>query len=427
MGISSTNISIINNFLSNFKELFSKKQFLVFVLAVYSLLMEYKRNCLSSMASNTNLDYQAFQYFFSESRWNLDELNNKRVRVIENQRTTKSTDDGVLVIDDTSCPKPYAKNTEGAKYQHCPSLNREEVCNAAVVSAFSSKSKYFPINLKSYLPESEFPRGKKDYRFKNKLTLAKELVCDAISKNINFSYVRVDSWYASVDFIESMDAKDLKLVAEVKPNRLINFYHPIKRRHCFIKQDELVKLIGSFYSHKLKPVCVRHPNGYRRDFLCCSFKSELKDCSVKVKVAVVFGRFSDEDSKSIHVLITNGLNAYASAIVSKYSLRWSIERVFKELKDVFCFDQYQVRHKKQIERYWMLCFIVWSLVYWIKQNGYLNKTLSGKLESFNDYKKALGSLLFLGSGISISKNRDSVCNLYGLKSHRMKKALGLAA
>jgi len=68
-----------------------------------------------------------------------------------------------------------------------------------------------------------------------------------------------------------------------------------------------------------------------------------------------------------------------------------------------------------------------SLVYWIKQNGYLNKTLSYKLVSFNDYKKALNSLLFLGSGISISKNTASVCTQYGLKSNRMKKALGLAA
>lgn len=201
----------------------------------------------------------------------------------------------------------------------------------------------------------------------------------------------------------------------------------MKRRHCFIKQDELVKLIRSYYSHKLKPVVAAYPNGYKRSFLCCSFKSELKDCSVRVKVVAAFGRFTDEDSKSIHVLITNGLTSYTPAIVSKYTLRWGIERIFNELKDVFCFDQYQVRHKKQIERYWMLCFIAWSLVYWVKQNGYLNKTLEVKLCSFNDYKKALCSLLLIGSGVFISKNKEFICNQYGLKPQRMKKALGLAA
>ena len=187
-----------------------------------------------------------------------------------------------------------------------------------------------------------------------------------------------------------------------------------------------MKLIRSFYSHKLKPVKVHHPNGYKRSFLCYSFKTRFKNSSLKLKAIVLFGDFCDEDSKSLHILITNDLNSYVPTIVSKYILRWNIERVFKELKDVFCFDQYQVRHKKQIERYWMLCFIAWTLVYWIKQNGYLNKTLSCSLNSFNDYKKALGSLLIIGSGSIISKNGDAICNLYGLKSERMKKSLRIA-
>lgn len=427
MGIFNTNISIINKFLSNFKELFSKKQLVLFSLALYSLFKEYKRNSLYTMAESVKVDYQAFQYFFSESRWKLDELNNKRLLVIQNQRTTAPTNDGVLVIDDTSVPKVYAKNTEGAKYQHCSSLKREEVCNVTVMSAFSSKSKYFPIDFKFYKPASEFRLGKDDYRFKSKISLAKELIDDAISKNIKFSHICTDSWYASDDFIEFIDSNKFKLIAELRPNRLIHFYHPLKKRHCFIKQDELVKLIRSFYSHKLKPVKIHHPNGYKRSFLCYSFKSRLKDSSLKLRVIVLFGEFCNEDSKSVHILITNDLASYVPTIVSKYILRWNIERIFKELKDVFLFDQYQVRHKKQIERYWMMCFITWSLVYWIKQNGYLNKTLSCKLDSFNDYKKAIGSLLFIGSGSIISKNGDAICGIYGLKSERMKLALGLAA
>jgi len=426
MGIFNTSIPIINKFLCNFKDLFSKKQFALFSLALYSLFSEYKRNCLYSMAESVKVDYQAFQYFFSESRWKLDELNNKRLSIIENQRTTTSTKEGVLVIDDTSVPKVYAKNTEGAKYQHCPSLKREEVCNVTVMSAFSSKSKYFPINFKFYKPASEFRLGKDDYRFRNKISLAKELIDDAISKNIKFTHVCVDSWYTSDDFIEFIDSNNLKLVAELRPNRLIYFYHPLKKRHCFIKQDELVKLIRSHYPHKLKPVKVQHPNGYKKNFLYYSFKTRFKDSSLKLKAIVLFGDFTDKDSKSLHILITNDLNSYVPTIVSKYILRWNIERIFNELKDVFCFDQYQVRHKKQIERYWMMCFITWSLVYWIKQNGYLNKTLSSKLDSFNDYKKAIASLLFIGSGFMISKNGNAICDLYGLTSERMKKSLRIA-
>lgn len=427
MGIFKADISIVNKFLENFKEHFSKKQFAVFCLSVYSLFMEYKRNCISSMAETVTADYQAFQYFFSESEWNLDALNNERLDIIRNQRTTASTPDGVLIIDDTSVPKPYAEKTEGAQYQHCPSLKREEVCNVAVASAFSSQTKYFPVNLKFYSPAKEFRFGKEDAAFKSKLELARELIEDAMAKHIRFNHICLDSWYTATDLIEWMDAKGLQFIADTKPDRLVSFYHPVQRRHCFIKQDELVKLIRSYYPHKLKPVTISHPNGYMRKFSSYSFKSRLKDCSVKVKVIVLFGKFTDEDSRSVHLLITNDLTSYTPTIASQYTLRWSIERIFKELKDVFCFDQYQVRHKKQIQRYWMLCFITWSLVYWIKQNGYLSKTLSHDLHSFNDYKKALRSLLIIGSGTAVSKNSDAFCQYYGLKSRRMKKLLGVAA
>jgi len=36
-----------------------------------------------------------------------------------------------------------------------------------------------------------------------------------------------------------------------------------------------------------------------------------------------------------------------SAILT-YLLRWGIEESFRELKDTFCFDQYQVHHQEQI-------------------------------------------------------------------------------
>ena len=63
------------------------------------------------MAKIANTDYQKFQYFLSDSKWNLQALKNKRLEIIENQLTTASTKDGILAIDDTGCPKPFAKKT----------------------------------------------------------------------------------------------------------------------------------------------------------------------------------------------------------------------------------------------------------------------------------------------------------------------------
>jgi SRSO17 transposase len=101
--------------------------------------------CLNNPAG----DYQTLQYFFSESKWDEDKLNDKRVQILQRQPTTASTSSGILAIDDTGCPKPYAENTDGAKFQYCGPLKRNEVCNVSVVSAFVSSSPFLSLIINS--------------------------------------------------------------------------------------------------------------------------------------------------------------------------------------------------------------------------------------------------------------------------------------
>ena len=111
----------------------------MFTLLIYALFKDYKRNSLEAMAKATHTDYQKFQYFFSDAKWDIQAIKRTRLEIIQQQRTTASTKDGLLAIDDTGCPKPFAKKTEGAKWQYCGPLKREEVCNAAL--ALSSPHK----------------------------------------------------------------------------------------------------------------------------------------------------------------------------------------------------------------------------------------------------------------------------------------------
>ncbi len=97
MGIFQFNIPFVNKFLFHFSVCFSKKQFIVFTMLIYSLFKDYKRNSLSAMANMANCDYQKVQYFLSEAKWNKDNVNNMRLSIIQNQRTTASCLSGNLV------------------------------------------------------------------------------------------------------------------------------------------------------------------------------------------------------------------------------------------------------------------------------------------------------------------------------------------
>ena len=170
-------------------------------------------------------------------------------------------------------------------------------------------------------------------------------------------------------------------------------YHPLEKKHCFVKPDELVTLIRKHYGSKIKYVKFKTTDGSEVSHKTYSFEAKLKDCDVLIKFVVIFGKWNRDDNKCYHILIINQLNAFTKTAITNYLLRWGIEHCFKELRDTFYFTHYQVRHIDKIERCWNLCLIAWTRTYWIKQNAYLGKILETRHTTFNEFKQVINSLL----------------------------------
>jgi hypothetical protein len=385
----------------------------------YAMLKDYKRLNLSSLAKELPIDYQALQYFISDSHWNYESLNEKRINLLRAQRTTGFSKNGVLAIDDTGSIKPHAKKTEGVSYQYCPPMKQEAYCNVAVVSCYSNPAKHIPLNLRFYKPEAEFaPLGKDDPDFKSKLDLAMELINEAVASNIPFSHIVFDSWYGSCDMIDFIDGLGKKFITEVSSTRRLLVNHPISKNKVWLNQDELVKLIKKHLWHKTRMV---NYNG--KSVPAYPFNVKVRDSSVELKAFCIIGKWSEEDDKSCHILISNDLCLDLKKAAVLYSLRWGIEQTFQELKDSFYFDHYQLRHKEKILRYWMLCFIVWSLIFWIRQNAYLHKIIATNASTCNDCKRALLLLIEFSSYSALRKNDSLRAEYFApIKSQRFKDA-----
>ncbi|HHT9111833.1 MAG: hypothetical protein HZA47_09240 [Planctomycetes bacterium] len=67
----------------------------MFTLLIYALFKDYKRNSRDAMAKATHTDYQKLQYFLSDAKWDIQALKHKRLEIIQKQRTTASTKDGL--------------------------------------------------------------------------------------------------------------------------------------------------------------------------------------------------------------------------------------------------------------------------------------------------------------------------------------------
>jgi hypothetical protein len=411
-------LRFIDQFLVNFQPLFTNTQMSALRSIVYGMFHDYKRLNLSAISRKTNTNYQKLQYFFSESDWNINKLNDVRLNILQNQSTTRATANGVFAIDDTGCPKPHAKNTEGAQYQYCGSLGRDENCNVAVASCFVSNTKHFPIEFKSYIPEDQCQPNK----FKSKLDLAKELIETAITKTIPFFAIVFDAWYTSTALIEFIALKSLFFVAETKINRSIFIIHPVTKQWVYLRADQIIPLIKKHYIHRLKHVEIPQQNGKIKHVLTFNMQSKLKDCSTPLQIFFIFDKWSDTDDKNVHILITNNLTMSVKTAIFTYLLRWGIEESFRELKDNFCFDQYQVRDQEQIQRHWIMSFLVWSLTYWIKQNACLSKILEKSPLSIGQCKESIAALIIIDSNYLLSKNPNAT-EILKIKSQRFKERL----
>lgn len=331
---------------------------------------------------------------------------------MRNQKTTGFSKHGLLIIDDTGVLKPYATKTEDVAYQHCPILQEETLCNIAVASAFSVNNRYIPLNLKFYKTEKEFLLGKDDPEFRSKFDFAKELIDDALNRQIPFRYVVFDSWYASVDVLNFVHERKLKFISEIKSDRKFYFTNPQTRRGYFMQQDELVTLIRKHLWHKVRVFKHR-----QEQLTVYSFESRLKKTHFPVRIFVVLSSQPYKDNSDVRIIISNDLSLSPKKAVFTYLERWAIERLFRELKDSLYFDHYQVRCREKIMRYWMLCILIWTLLYWIKQNGHLYRSISSSLKAkgINECKQALLKLIIFSSYEALRKN-----NLIYIKKKRKR-------
>jgi hypothetical protein len=419
MTFSTSHIQFINKFLERFRHLFTPAQFRMLKLFLLASFKNYKRFSLQALANELHISYQRLQYFFSDSAWpDIDSINTVRLNILNHQISTRSSPNGILAIDDSAVPKPYAKNTEGAQFQYCAPLKKEANCNVAVASAFVSESKHFPVDFRPYIPEDQCQHPDD---FKSKIQLAKDLIIQADDQKIAFKHILFDAWYTCSSLLEFIAARNLKFIAEIKSNRSIRFTHPKTKTWTFLQAADLIPVLKEFYAHKFKSFRIQSKNYSKNVFYYC-FQSKLKDCSVPVQVIFIFDKWSANDDKPYHILITNQLNLSPEDIFRMYSLRWGIEESFRELKDSFCFDQFQVRHQEQISRHWIMSFLAWSLAYWVKQNGYLSKTLVSSPDSINQTKEAIASLILIDSACLLSKN-NNLHNLDFFKSKEFIKKL----
>jgi len=164
-------------------------------------------------------EVQRLQWFLSESAWDYQVVNDRRVRLLCEDPATAPHDRGVLVVDDTGDRKDGTATAHVAR-QYLGSVGKIDNGIVAVTSLWADERVYWPVHIVPYTPASRLAKGKRDPGFRTKPQLAVALVEAAQQAGIGFRAVVADCAYGdNPGFTQALGAAKVPFVLASSPTR----------------------------------------------------------------------------------------------------------------------------------------------------------------------------------------------------------------
>lgn len=310
----------------------------------------FKRFSIESLSlASPQFSYRQNHYFITEAKWDEEELNEKRIAFLNQDKRTKMRKDGLCVIDDTSSKK-YGSKTDGAYKQYSPEEGRVSNCKVIVSSNYADDKRNYPLNIEAYYKDDV-----------SKLELAELLIIKAKCRFPQLKHTAFDGWYAKKSVIRTAEAQGLYFYSQLRKDRKVVY------RKRSMKASQLVKLasISSVSSDKIydfKNVYVKGLGTYR--------------------IVVQRGK----------IYITNNKKASASEVIAYYKKRWAIDQFYREVKDNLSFGQFQFRKGIYIYRHWMMVFLLYTFYVHQKMKGVFSKISQEVVDTVSKMTKVLQNL-----------------------------------
>jgi SRSO17 transposase len=162
---------------------------------------------------------QRLQFFLSESRWDPDRVNDRRLELLRADPATAPHGGGVLVIDDSGDRKDGTKTAHVGR-QWLGRYGKTDNGVVTVTTVWADERVYYPVHAVPCTPAKHFAKGKTDPAFRTKLQIGARLAIQARDAGFAFRAVVADSAYGDQDgFRGELAEAGLPFVMALRPRR----------------------------------------------------------------------------------------------------------------------------------------------------------------------------------------------------------------
>ena len=353
-------ISSINDILAFFQPLFNSQGYALFCSFIFGILCYPKRKTISGIYQCRSADqrknrecpsesrYWSMVKFLSRGKWDADVLAQNLLCLIQ-----KHYENWVYVYDETHTIKTgkaqfglhffrnyrYQKrNTNQSKFHW-----GHQFAALGLLCFTASQAILFPIWVKMIIP------GDAIY---NSLEALK-----TIATNIPLGLIIMDRGFNKRKVFKVLLEHGHHILCRAKSNAV--FYYPkvidphIKRRGRKGKYGQRVNITDLQF-------CDVHVLG--QTVSVASAIVWTKMCSQQVRLVVRRTRDDETKPYKYFMVYTTDMSLSIETMLRYYRLRWELETAFRDTKENFGFDNYQVRSHKSISRFVQLSFVATSIM-----------------------------------------------------------------
>jgi hypothetical protein len=262
-----------------------------------------------------------------------------------------------IMIDDTTCvktkPSSQAKHTIESCSWHFSHAAGKPVYGHQFVTVMVRCGDFsFPYDVVCYQKENQ-----------SKIELAMKVLSE-FPRPPHGGYVLADSWFTCNKILEHAWRHGFDYIGALKTNRII---FPKGERPKGIQIKEFAKRLDL---KDLDLVTVGN-----NEYFVYTYEGRVKSGEL-AKIVLSWPKSAPLNTKALRCFISTNRNLSAKKILRKYLIRWEIETLFRESKQNFGFDSYQIHSMRGINR---LMLIIRSLITFLMLKRTMTKTSLGEI------------------------------------------------
>lgn len=186
------------------------------------LLGESKRKNIAQISDNiVDSTYHKIHHFIARAKWNLNDVNERRLQIMNKCNQTRIRNGFSLIIDDSGHIKS-GNFTSGVGRQYIGEIGKVENGIVTVTTHLYDGVRSLPLDIELYQHANSLPEGKQDKDFVKKPDLALKLIKKTLARQFYPGIVLIDGGYGNNStFLREVEKLKLHYIGGLAQNRQV--------------------------------------------------------------------------------------------------------------------------------------------------------------------------------------------------------------